>query len=157
MVVVRGLIVCIQGTTAALMLTAVALNFANIIGRYVLLRPVPSAEEVMLFLMVGTVFLGNAVVGFEGKQLRMDVIIGALPAKLRRMLEVAGDLTMCRVRKLDHSWLAGSRDAGRVRPTQRSGEHSDVHSSGAGTDRPRLECAAGRGAAGTSFRTARPC
>jgi TRAP-type C4-dicarboxylate transport system permease small subunit len=97
MIFVRGLVLGIQGVTAVLMLIAVALNFSNIVGRYVLLRPVASAEELMLFLMVGTVFLGNAVVGYEGKQLRMDVILRVLPQPLRRALDLAADLAMIAV------------------------------------------------------------
>ena len=68
MIFVQGLVAAIQGLTAVLMLIAVALNAANIVGRYVFFRPIASAEEIMLFLLVGTVFLGNAMVGFEGKQ-----------------------------------------------------------------------------------------
>jgi len=51
----------------------------------------------MLFLLVGTVFLGNAIVGFEGKQLRMDVILQALPPRLRRAFDVTADLAMIAV------------------------------------------------------------
>ena len=94
MIFIRGLVVAIQGLTAVLMLIAVALNTANIVGRYVFFRPIASAEEIMLFLLVGTVFLGNAMVGFEGKQLRMDVIVHSLPPGLRRACDVAADLTM---------------------------------------------------------------
>jgi TRAP-type C4-dicarboxylate transport system permease small subunit len=97
MIFIRGLVVGIQGLTAVLMLIAVALNAANIVGRYVFFSPIASAEEIMLFLLVGTVFLGNAVVGFEGKQLRMDVILHALPPALRRGFDVAADLTMIAV------------------------------------------------------------
>jgi TRAP-type C4-dicarboxylate transport system permease small subunit len=97
MIFVRGLVAVIQGLTAVMMLVAVGLNFANIIGRYVLFRPIASAEEIMLFLLVGTVFLGNAIVGFEGKQLRMDVILQALPPALRRAFDVAADVTMIAV------------------------------------------------------------
>jgi TRAP-type C4-dicarboxylate transport system permease small subunit len=97
MIFIRGLVAGIQGFTAVLMLIAVALNFANIVGRYVFFRPIASAEEIMLFLMVGTVFLGNAIVGFEGKQLRMDVILHALPPALRRGFDVAADVTMIAV------------------------------------------------------------
>jgi hypothetical protein len=43
------------------------------------------------------VFLGNSVVGFEGKQLRMDVMLQALPTRLRHGLEVLADLTMIAV------------------------------------------------------------
>jgi TRAP-type C4-dicarboxylate transport system permease small subunit len=93
MITIRYLVAGIQGLTAVLMLVAVALNAANIAGRYVFLRPIESAEEVMLFLLVGTVFLGNAVVDFEGRQLRMDVIIHALPPGLRRVFDLAADVT----------------------------------------------------------------
>lgn len=97
MIFIRGLVLAIQGLTAVLMLIAVALNAANIVGRYVFFRPIASAEEIMLFLLVGTVFLGNAMVGFEGKQLRMDVILHALPPGPRRAFDIAADLTMIAV------------------------------------------------------------
>ena len=89
-----ALIGFIQALTAALLLIAVAINFANIVGRYAFLSPIASAEEIMLFLLVGIVFLGNSVVGYEGKQLRMDVVLQMLPPRLRHALEVLADLTM---------------------------------------------------------------
>ncbi len=91
---IRALVAFIQALTAVLLLVAVALNFANIVGRYVFSAPIASAEEVMLFLLVGIVFLGNSVVGYEGKQLRMDVVLQALPVRWRHGLEVLADLTM---------------------------------------------------------------
>ncbi len=94
---VRPLVTAIQVVTATLLLVAVALNFANIIGRYVFLSPIASAEEVMLFLLVGIVFLGNSVVGFEGKQLRMDVLLQAMPALPRLILEIAADVAVIAV------------------------------------------------------------
>jgi len=97
MIFIRGLVVAIEALTAVLMLIALALNTANIVGRYVFFRPIASAEEIMLFLLVGTVFLGNAMVAFEGKQLRMDVILHALPPEMRRALDIAADLTMIAV------------------------------------------------------------
>jgi TRAP-type C4-dicarboxylate transport system permease small subunit len=97
MIFIRGVVIGIQGLTAVLMLIAVALNAANIVGRYVFFSPIASAEEIMLFLLVGTVFLGNAVVGFEGKQLRMDVILHALPPAVRRGFDILADLTMIAV------------------------------------------------------------
>ena len=91
------LVASVQGLTAVLLLLAVALNFANIVGRYAFSAPIASAEEVMLFLLVGIVFLGNSVVGFAGKQLGMDVVLQALPARLRHGLEVLADVTMIAV------------------------------------------------------------
>ena len=83
--------------TAISLLIAVALNFANIIGRYVFFSPIASAEEVMLFLFVGTVFLGNSVVGWEGKQIRMDIFLHALPPRWRRRLDLFADMTVIAV------------------------------------------------------------
>ena len=37
----------------------------------------------MLFLMVGCVFTGCCSVAWEGRQIRMDVVVSMLPAKLR--------------------------------------------------------------------------
>ncbi len=97
MILVHRLVAVIQAITAVLMLIAVAVNFANIIGRYVFFAPIASAEEVMLFLMVGMVFLGNSVVGWQGKQLRMDVLLHAMPPALSRALDIIADLTMIAV------------------------------------------------------------
>lgn len=91
---IKGLAVGIQILTAALLLIAVALNFANIIGRYIFNAPIASAEEVMLFLLVAVVFLGNSVVGWEGKQIRMDVALHMMPPRVRHVFEVFADLAM---------------------------------------------------------------
>jgi TRAP-type C4-dicarboxylate transport system permease small subunit len=87
----------VQFLTATLLLIAVALNFANILGRYMMNAPIAWAEEVMLFLLVAVVFLGNSVVGWEGKQIRMDVLLHTLPPTLRHALEVIADLAMIAV------------------------------------------------------------
>src|SRR5215471_4817825 len=94
---IRLLVSAILALSAISLLIAVALNFANIVGRYVFLAPIASAEEVMLFLFVGTVFLGNSVVGWEGKQIRMDVLLHALPTPWRRALDLVADLAVIAV------------------------------------------------------------
>jgi len=94
---IRGLAAIILVLSAICLLVAVALNFANIIGRYVFFSPIASAEEIMLFLFVGTVFLGNSVVGWRGQQLRMDVFLHALPPAWRRVLDVFADLAVIAV------------------------------------------------------------
>ena len=97
MKLIKGLAAVILVLSAICLLVAVALNFANIIGRYVFFSPIASAEEIMLFLFVGTVFLGNAVVGWRGQQLRMDVFLHALPPAWRRGLDVFADLAVIAV------------------------------------------------------------
>jgi TRAP-type C4-dicarboxylate transport system permease small subunit len=91
---IRTLAAIVLALAATALLMAVALNFANIIGRYVLLAPIASAEEVMLFLFVATVFLGNSVVGWKGRQIRMDIILYALPPRWRRALDVLADVAV---------------------------------------------------------------
>lgn len=76
----------------SLLLLSVTLNFANVIGRYCFGVSIYWAEEVMLFLMVGCVFLGNGVVAWSGRQIRMDVIVAMMPVKVREALYLLSEL-----------------------------------------------------------------
>jgi C4-dicarboxylate transporter DctQ subunit len=55
---------------------------------------IPWAEEIMLFLMVGCVFTGCCAVAWEGRQIRMDVVIGMVPPKVRDLLNLLSELVM---------------------------------------------------------------
>jgi TRAP-type C4-dicarboxylate transport system permease small subunit len=48
----------------------------------------------MLFLMVGCVFTGCCAVAWEGRQIRMDVIVGLLPPRLRMLIDALSELVM---------------------------------------------------------------
>ena len=76
-----------------LLVASIALNFTNVVGRYFFNASIYWAEEVMLFLMVGCVFLGNGVVAWSGRQLRMDVIVGMMPAYTQKVLALLSELT----------------------------------------------------------------
>jgi len=89
---VGALIAVLRVVAGVLLAASVAVNFANVIGRYFFGYSIYWAEEVMLFLMVGCVFLGNGVVAWSGRQIRMDVVVGMLPEKLRRGLDLFSDL-----------------------------------------------------------------
>jgi TRAP-type C4-dicarboxylate transport system permease small subunit len=96
-VVVKGVrwLLAVTRTAAALFLIAsVAINFGNIIGRYFFSVSIPWAEEIMLFLMVGCVFTGCCAVAWEGRQIRMDVVLVMMPAKLREAFNILSDLVM---------------------------------------------------------------
>src|SRR3954449_5140412 len=90
---VRGLVSALRVLAGALLIASVALNFANVIGRYCFSASIYWAEEVMLFLMVGCVFLGNGVVAWSGRQLRMDVIVAMMPAQVQKVLALVAELT----------------------------------------------------------------
>jgi C4-dicarboxylate transporter DctQ subunit len=89
---VRGLVAFLRVAAGALLILSVALNFANVIGRYFFSASIYWAEEVMLFLMVGCVFLGNGVVAWSGRQIRMDVVVGMMPKKVRETLDLFAEL-----------------------------------------------------------------
>jgi TRAP-type C4-dicarboxylate transport system permease small subunit len=91
---IRALAAVVLALAAISLIVAVALNLANIVGRYVFFSPIASAEEIMLFLFVGTVFLGNSYVGWKGRQIRMDVFLHALPATVRRWLDILADVAV---------------------------------------------------------------
>ena len=54
---------------------AVLLNFANVVGRYLLGVSLFGSDEVQVFIMVGMTFIGAAVVTRRNAHLRMDVLL----------------------------------------------------------------------------------
>jgi C4-dicarboxylate transporter DctQ subunit len=90
---VRALVAALRVLAGTLLIASVAVNCANVIGRYLFKYSIYWAEEVMLYLMVGCVFLGNGVVAWSGRQLRMDVIVGMMPAPMQKVLALLAELT----------------------------------------------------------------
>jgi TRAP-type C4-dicarboxylate transport system permease small subunit len=91
---VRWLLAVTRTLAGICLLGSVAINFANIIGRYFFAVSIPWAEEIMLFLMVGCVFTGCCAVAWDGRQIRMDVVVGMLPAKVRDLLNLLSELVL---------------------------------------------------------------
>jgi TRAP-type C4-dicarboxylate transport system permease small subunit len=85
---VNALLTITRLLAAVLLICSVAINFANVIGRYFFGASIPWAEEAMLFLMVGCVFLGNGAVVWSGRQIRMDLVVMMLPPPLRQAVEL---------------------------------------------------------------------
>ena len=75
-----------------LMIAAVTVNFANVVGRYLFSKPFIWAEESMQFMHIWVVMLGAAILTSHGTHLKMDAVyILALP-RLRRVLDVLTNL-----------------------------------------------------------------
>ncbi|HEY7663919.1 MAG TPA: TRAP transporter small permease [Xanthobacteraceae bacterium] len=91
---VRWLLALTRAAAAILLISSVAINFANIIGRYFFSVSLPWAEEIMLFLMVGCVFTGCCAVAWEGRQIRMDVVLAMMPARLRDFFHLLSELVL---------------------------------------------------------------
>ena len=85
---VRALVSVLRILAGVLLVASIALNFANVIGRYFFNTSIFWAEEIMLYLMVACVFLGNGVVAWSGRQLRMDVIVAMMPVPVQKVLEL---------------------------------------------------------------------
>jgi TRAP-type C4-dicarboxylate transport system permease small subunit len=71
---------------AALILASIAINFANVVGRYVFFSPIVWAEEVMIFIMVWCVFIGAVLVTWDGRHLRMDLLANSIPNPWRMVV-----------------------------------------------------------------------
>jgi len=91
---VRWLLGVTRMAAAIFLIASVGINFANIVGRYFFSVSIPWAEEIMLFLMVGCVFTGCCAVAWEGRQIRMDVVLTMLPPNLRELFDVLSELVM---------------------------------------------------------------
>src|ERR1700724_2565341 len=91
---VRWLLMITRTVSGICLLASVAINFINIIGRYVFSVSIPWAEEIMLFLMVGCVFTGCCAVAWQGRYIRMDMLISLLPAKLNAFFNLLSELVL---------------------------------------------------------------
>jgi len=67
---------------------AVLLNFANVVGRYLLGVSLLGSDEVQVFIMVGMTFIGAAVVTRRNAHLRMDVLLRFLPTRVLALLRI---------------------------------------------------------------------
>ncbi len=91
---VSALLALIRFAAVILLAGSVALNFANIIARYFLHESIAWAEEAMLFLMVGCVFLGSGPAVWSGRHIRMDVFVRLMPGRVREALGLLSELAM---------------------------------------------------------------
>ncbi|MDR3571050.1 MAG: TRAP transporter small permease [Candidatus Pacebacteria bacterium] len=90
--VVRALLAIIRGTAGTLLICSVTLNFANIFGRYFIHSSISWAEEAMLFLMIGCVFLGSSIVAWSDRHIRMDIVYRLMPENIRIILDLFSEL-----------------------------------------------------------------
>ncbi|OGA33378.1 MAG: hypothetical protein A3G80_04930 [Betaproteobacteria bacterium RIFCSPLOWO2_12_FULL_62_13b] len=63
--------------------TGIAINFANVVGRYVFSAPIIWAEEILVYIMIWCVFIGAILVTWEGRHIKMDLIATHIRAPWR--------------------------------------------------------------------------
>lgn len=69
-----------------LMLLGIAINFANVVGRYAFGHAFFWAEETMVFITIWGVFIGMAAITYNGDHLNMDLFTAAIRGPWRAVL-----------------------------------------------------------------------
>jgi TRAP-type C4-dicarboxylate transport system permease small subunit len=83
-----------RAAIGAIILIAIAINFANIVGRYAFLAPLPWAEEVLVFLVIWGVCLGASAVTYDNRHLDMNLFAAGFSGRLRAAVEFLKLLTL---------------------------------------------------------------
>jgi TRAP-type C4-dicarboxylate transport system permease small subunit len=82
----------------ALIFIGIAINFANVLGRYAFGAPIIWAEEVLVAIMIWCVFIGAILVTWEGRHIKMDLLSVHIPAPWKYLvnaLMTLGFLLVC--------------------------------------------------------------
>jgi TRAP-type C4-dicarboxylate transport system permease small subunit len=82
----RFLIASVRVIVGAAIFVSIAVNFANIAGRYLFSAPVLWAEEILSYLMVWSVCLGAVLVTWEGRHIKMDLLSTMLRSPAREIV-----------------------------------------------------------------------
>jgi len=78
-----------RAIASMLLLIAVAINFANVIGRYVFRSSIFWADEILVYLIIWCVFLCLAAITYNGAHLKMDLFSTGLRGVPRRIVNAA--------------------------------------------------------------------
>lgn len=109
----------VAGLVGALLLLAVAINFSNVMGRYLLDMPIYWAEEGMGFIQIAVVVIGAALVSRDNAHLKMDAVEHFMPPALKRWIDIATCL-LTAVVALVVAWMASDIVGGMIENDQRS-------------------------------------
>jgi TRAP-type C4-dicarboxylate transport system permease small subunit len=102
-----GLVTVPRFIIGSMILIGICINFGNVIGRYVFLEPIIWAEEIMIYIMVCTVFIGAILVTYEGQHLKMDVFSVMLPSPFKEIINfiaVVAFLLVC-IYVIPNNWI----------------------------------------------------
>lgn len=76
--------IAVERALAVGLIAAISLNFVNVIGRYLGGFTLTGVDEIEIYILIWISFLGAAVVTWRNEHLRMDVLLGACPAFVRK-------------------------------------------------------------------------
>lgn len=75
--------------TGTLLLVAIGINFANVIGRYVFATPIFWTEEVLVFIVVWSVFIAMSSIAYRGGHLTMDLFYARFSSPWKKLVNGA--------------------------------------------------------------------
>lgn len=81
---VRGLLILLGIMLLVLML----LGVWNIVSRYIFNKAILWADEISVFGMIALTWLGAIVCAWRGNEIRMNILVDALPARVGHILEI---------------------------------------------------------------------
>lgn len=81
-----ALVRCIERVLAIGLLIGIFLNVVNVVGRYLAGFALNGVDEIEIYILIWIAFLGAALVTWRDRHLRMDVLIGACPLAVRRVM-----------------------------------------------------------------------
>ena len=79
----------VAGTLLVLMVLATLLN---VVARYLFNSPVPWAEEFSRYAFIWLVFIGAVVCTKQGRHISIDIIVKALPDRIRPFVQILADV-----------------------------------------------------------------
>ncbi len=92
--------------SGVLFVAAMVINIVNVIGRYVFSVPLFWAEEVLVFIVIWTVFLLAGSITYRGAHLSMDLLYAGFSAFWKWIINIAIALTLvsCAAFEAAQSW-----------------------------------------------------
>jgi TRAP-type C4-dicarboxylate transport system permease small subunit len=92
--------------SGTLFLMAATLNIANVIARYVFFKPIFWAEEMLIFLVIWTVFVVAGSITYRGAHLCMDLVYETLKPQLQIAINILITITflVCTIFTVTESW-----------------------------------------------------
>jgi TRAP-type C4-dicarboxylate transport system permease small subunit len=77
-----------------LLLIAVAINIANVIGRYMFHASIFWTEEILIYLIIWSVFLGVVAITYRGEHLKLDLASSRLTGKAKTIVNTSIAVTI---------------------------------------------------------------
>ena len=92
--------------SGVLFLIAATINIVNVVARYVFFKPIFWAEEVLIFIVIWTVFIMAGSITYRGAHLCMDLIYNTLKPGLKIVINCLITVTFlaCAIFTVVQSW-----------------------------------------------------